>query len=71
MYRLVQSASKGESEYIIQSKNGAAAVLLSIDEYEAWKETAEILAIPNASQEIQQGNREARLRQGSKWTSGE
>ena len=67
MYRLLQSASKGENEYIIQSKNGAAAVLLSLEEYEAWKETAEILAIPNAYQQIQQGAQEAQQRQGTEW----
>lgn len=64
LYNIVKSAGSGEQEYVIQPKNGPAAVLISLDEYESWKETAEILMIPGALESILEGVEQARLGQG-------
>ena len=42
-------------EYIITVKGRPAAILMSIDEFESWQETNEILSDPNALKEIKEG----------------
>ncbi len=52
---LVDNAKKKLAEYIITVNGSPAAVLMSIAEYESWKETNEILADPGLMQAIKEG----------------
>lgn len=52
---LVDNASKKLDEYIITVNGTPAAVLLSLAEYESWKETMEILADPSMVGAIKEG----------------
>ncbi len=55
---LVDKASKLLNEYIITVNGTPAAVLMSIAEYESWKETMEILSDPGLMKAIKQGEKE-------------
>lgn len=58
LYNIINQASAGTTEFLIQSKNGKTAVLLSQDELESWRETAEILMTPGAQKSILAGKKE-------------
>ena len=58
LYNVINQASAGTTEFLIQSKNGKTAVLLSQDELESWRETAEILMTPGAQKSILTGKKE-------------
>jgi prevent-host-death family protein len=53
--RLVADIVRREDEIIITRNGKPAAVLISADEYESWKETQEILSDPDLMREIQAG----------------
>ena len=52
---LVKNAKNKLSEYIITVNGTPAAVLMSIDEYESWKETMEIMSDPELMKAIKEG----------------
>lgn len=52
---LVDKANKLLDEYIITVNGSPAAVLMSVAEYESWKETTEILADPHLMKAIKEG----------------
>lgn len=52
---LVDKASKLLDEYIITVNGTPAAVLMSAQEYESWKETNEILSDPGLVKAIKEG----------------
>jgi antitoxin YefM len=52
---LVNNAVRKLDEYIITVNGSPAAVLMSIAEFESWKETNEILADPKLMKAIKQG----------------
>lgn len=52
---LVDRARKVMDEYIITVKGKPAAVLMSIDQFESWKETNEILADKELMKSIRKG----------------
>ncbi len=52
---LVQNAKKRMDEYIITVNGLPAAVLMSIDEYESWQETNEIMSDPGLVKAIKEG----------------
>lgn len=52
---LVANAEKRLDEYIITVNGLPAAVLMSVVEYESWKETNEILADPGLVKAIKKG----------------
>ena len=58
LYNLVKKACTNEEEFIIQGKSGQAAILMGLDEWESWKETAEIMMIPGAYESIMEGVRQ-------------
>lgn len=58
LYNLVKKACSNEEEFIIQGKSGQAAILMGLDEWESWKETAEIMMIPGAYESIMEGVRQ-------------
>lgn len=53
--RLVDKANKRLDEYIITVNGYPAAVLISAEEYESWKETNEILSDPELVKAIKEG----------------
>lgn len=57
---LVENAKRRLDEYVITVNGSPAAVLLSIDEYESWKETNEVLADPGLMKAIRQGEEDIR-----------
>lgn len=52
---LVENARRKLDEYIITVHGSPAAVLLSVAEYESWKETLEVLADRALMKAIKQG----------------
>lgn len=57
---LVENARKKLDEYIITVNGSPAAVLMSVVEYESWKETNEILADPLLVKAIKVGEQDIR-----------
>lgn len=57
---LVENASKKLDEYIITVNGSPAAVLMSVAEYESWKETNEILSDRKLLKAIKQGEEDIR-----------
>lgn len=55
---LVENAKKRRDEYVITVNGSPAAVIISADEYESWKETEEILADKGLMKAIRQGEKE-------------
>lgn len=55
---LVNRANKGLDEYIITVNGRPAAVIMSANEYEGWKETNEILADKKLMKDIRQSEKE-------------
>ena len=55
---LVSNANRKLDEYIITVNGSPAAVLMSIAEYESWKETNEILSDLSLLKAIQSGERD-------------
>ena len=55
---LVDRAKNRLDEYIITVNGSPAAILMSFDEYESWKETNEILADPELMKAIKQGEKD-------------
>ena len=55
---LVDKANKRLDEYVITVNGSPAAVLISADEYESWKETEEVLADKGLMKAIRQGEKE-------------
>jgi len=61
---LVDRVHSTDEEVVITKNGRPAAVLVSPEEFESWKETIEILACPDLMDEIRRGL--AALRKGSK-----
>lgn len=55
---LVENANKRLDEYIITVNGSPAAVLMSVAEYESWKETTEILSDPTLVKAIAEGEKD-------------
>lgn len=64
---LVDKASRLLDEYIITVNGKPAAVLMSAQEYESWKETNEILADPGLVKAIRKGEKEIKEGKGIPW----
>ena len=62
--RLVDQVAATDEEILITRNGRPAAVLVSPDEYESWKETRAIQADPQLMAEIRRGLRQ--LRKGGK-----
>ncbi|MGH7203194.1 MAG: type II toxin-antitoxin system Phd/YefM family antitoxin [Candidatus Levyibacteriota bacterium] len=57
---LVEKVNKHNDEFVITVNGKPKAVMVSFEELESLRETAEILAIPGAKKEIEEGLKEAR-----------
>ena len=55
---LVDNAEKKLDEYIITVNGSPQAVLMSVKEYESWKETIAILSDPGLMEAIKEGERD-------------
>jgi len=55
---LVDRAQKMLDEFIITVKGSPAAVIMSIAEYESWKETNEIMSDPGLVRSIKKGEKD-------------
>lgn len=64
---LVDNAKKRLDEYIITVNGSPAAVIISAEEYESWKETEEILADKELMKAIKQGEKEIDEGKGIPW----
>ena len=64
--RLVADLEKDEEEFVITRNGRPAAVLMSADEYEGWRETKEIMRNRSLMREIRQGLRQ--LEKGQRFT---
>lgn len=64
---LVANAKKKFNEYIITVNGSPAAVLISADEYESWKETNEIMADPALLKAIKLSEKEFKQGKGIPW----
>lgn len=64
---LVNRVSRFLDEYIITVNGSPAAVLMSANEYESWKETNDILADSELVKEINLAEREMRNGKGIPW----
>lgn len=64
---LVDNAKKKLTEYIITVKGVPAAVIISADAYESWKETNEIFADKVLMKAIRQGEKELDEGKGLDW----
>ena len=64
---LVRNASKYLDEYVITVNGTPAAVIISAEEYESWKETIEILSDPSLVKAIRQGEKEIDEGKGIPW----
>ncbi len=62
--KLVADIARRDDEIIITKNGKPAAVLMSAEEYEGWRETQEIKKDPELMREIRQGIRE--LEKGKK-----
>lgn len=64
---LVDNAKRKLHDYIITVKGAPAAVLISVAEYESWKETNEILADAGLMKAIEEGEKELDEGKGEDW----
>lgn len=64
---LVNRASKLLDEYIITVNGSPAAILMSSNEYESWKETNEILSDPGLVKEIKLAESQMKKGRGIPW----
>ena len=64
--RLVADCEKDEEELVITRNGRPAAVLISADEYEGWRETREIMRNRALMKEIRHGLRQ--LEKGQRFT---
>ncbi len=66
---LVEGVVAKDDEIIITRNGKPAAVILSAEEYEGWKETQEIKANPELMREIQEGLKALQKGKGRKYHS--
>lgn len=64
---LVDKASKLLDEYVITVNGSPAAVLISAEEYEIWRETNEIMSDPMLLKAIKKGEKEIDEGKGIPW----
>jgi antitoxin YefM len=65
---LVDEVGVTDQEVIITKNGRPAAILISNDEYESWKETAAVRAEPGLVEEIKKGVQELKAKKGRLYT---
>lgn len=69
--QLVADVSSTDQEITITRNGRAAAVLVSHDEFESWKETAEIMADPEFREQIRRGILDLKKRRAKTFRSAD
>lgn len=64
---IVENARKKLDKYIITVNGSPTAVLLSVAEYDSWKETNDILSDPALIKAIKTGEKEIKAGKGLPW----
>lgn len=64
---LVKNAGKTMDEYIITVNGTPAAILISVAEYESWKETHEIMNDPGLMKAIKKGEEDVKAGRVYDW----
>jgi len=64
---LVENAKKRLDEYVITVNGTPAAVIISVAEYESWKETNEILADKKLMKAIKEGEEDIKAGRVHDW----
>jgi len=64
---IVDRANRLLEEYVVTVNGSPAAVIMSAQEYESWKETNEILADKDLVQAIRQGEKDLEEGRGLDW----
>lgn len=64
---LVENAKMKLDEYIITVNGSPAAVLISAEEYESWKETNEIMNNPSLLEAIKEGEKDIKAGRTYDW----
>lgn len=64
---IVDRAKRRLDDYVITVNGSPAAVIISHDEYESWKETNEILADKELMRAIREGEKELEEGKGEDW----
>ncbi len=64
---LVDKASKLLDEYVITVNGIPTAILMSVSEYESWKETMEILSDPQLVSAIHEGEEDLKKKKVYDW----
>lgn len=64
---LVEKAQKQLNEFVITVRGEPAAVIMSIAEYESWKETMDIMSDPGLMKAIKQGEEDVKKRRVYDW----
>lgn len=64
---LVNRANKNLDEYIVTVNGKPAAVIMSAQEYESWKETNEILSDPGLMKAIKKGEEDVKKGRVYNW----
>lgn len=62
IYNIAQEVSDGSTYYTLTEKGRGKVVIMSVDEFEAWKETIDILEDnPNIQEDIKKAEKELKL----------
>ena len=64
---LVENAKKRLDEYVITVNGTPAAVIISVAEYESWKETMEIMSDPELMKAIKEGEEDVKAGRVRDW----
>ena len=65
--KIVDEVSSGHEHVVITKRGRPEAVVMSVDEFESWQETIEILSDPSAMRAIRQGERDIKAGRVHRW----
>jgi antitoxin YefM len=65
--KIVDEVSAGHEHVVITKRGRPEAVVMSVDEFESWQETLEILSDPSAMRAIRQGERDIKAGRVHRW----
>lgn len=63
-YKILEDVDKTMSHYTITHRGRDKAVIMSVQEFESWQETLEIMANPQLVKDIKQGMKELKEGKG-------
>ena len=64
---LVENTQKKLDQYVITVNGSPAAILISMDEYDSWKNTNEIMADPELMKAIKEGEEDIKAGRTYNW----